>query len=86
MERYPNGDLQREGSSLVLEVERPVTLEAAPGEVGCVYYEAGLRGLVGVLGGAKGAVEHVRGTVRGEGGCAWRADWRKVAHDDGSGS
>jgi predicted hydrocarbon binding protein len=86
MERYLNGNLQREGSSLLLQVDRPVTLEAAPGEVGCVYYEAALRELLELLVGAKGAVEHVRCTVRGEGSCAWRADWRKVAHDDGNGS
>jgi hypothetical protein len=26
--------------------------------------------------GSIGAVEHVRCTGRGEGGCEWRADWR----------
>ena len=80
-ERYLNGELRRVGSSLVLEVDKPVTLDAASDDAGCAYYESALRELLKLLIGARGTVEHVRCTTRGEGSCAWRAEWLKVNPD-----
>ena len=74
--RFLNGTMTRVGSALVLEVPVSVTLDSAPNERGCAYYESVLRELVRLLVGGTGAVEHVRCTSRGEGTCEWRADWR----------
>lgn len=74
--RYLNGNMRRVGSFLLLEVPRSITLNTAPGGVGCTYYEASVRELLLLLIGSIGAVEHVRCTGRGEGTCEWRADWR----------
>jgi predicted hydrocarbon binding protein len=68
--------MTRVGSALVLEVPVSVTLDSAPNERGCAYYESVLRELVRLLVGGTGAVEHVRCTSRGEGTCEWRAEWR----------
>ena len=74
--RFLNGTMTRVGSALVLEVPVSVTLDSAPNERGCAYYESVLRELVRLLVGGTGAVEHVRCTSRGEGTCEWRAEWR----------
>ena len=74
--RYLNGNMRRVGSFLLLDVPRSITLNTAPGGVGCTYYEASLRELLLLVIGSIGAVEHVRCTGRGEGTCEWRADWR----------
>lgn len=74
--RYLNANVRRVGSSLLLEVPRSVTVQTAPGSIGCTYYEAALKELVRLLLGAVGAVEHTRCSARGEGACEWRADWR----------
>lgn len=74
--RYLSGNMRRVGSFLLMEVPRSITLDSAPGSVGCTYYEATLRELLALLIGSIGAVEHVRCTRRGEGSCEWRADWR----------
>jgi predicted hydrocarbon binding protein len=74
--RYLSGNMRRVGSFLLMEVPRSVTLDSAPGSVGCTYYEATLRELLALLVGSIGAVEHVRCARRGEGSCEWRADWR----------
>ena len=72
--RYLDGTVTRVGGSLLLQVDRPVTTDAAPRGAGCAYYEAGLRELLRLLVGASGAVEHVRCETRAEGRCEWRAD------------
>jgi hypothetical protein len=74
--RYLNGNVRRVGNSLLLDVPRSITVGAAPGVVGCTYYESSLRELLLLLIGSIGAVEHVRCNGRGEGTCEWRADWR----------
>jgi len=74
--RYLNGNMRRVGSFLLVEVPRSITLGTAPGEIGCMYYEASLRELLLLLIGSIGVVEHVRCVGRGEGACEWRADWR----------
>jgi predicted hydrocarbon binding protein len=74
--RYLNGNMRRVGSFLLIDVPRSITLGTAPGEIGCMYYEASLRELLALLIGSIGVVEHVRCVGRGEGACEWRADWR----------
>ena len=75
-QRFLNGEISRIGSSLVLSVEPSVTRDAGPRQTGCAYYEATLRELLRMLVDGAGAVEHVRCGSRGEGTCAWRAEWR----------
>jgi predicted hydrocarbon binding protein len=77
--RYLNGRISRVGSHVYLEVERSVTQGSAPRSVGCTYYEASLKELLRLLVNSVGAVEHVRCATRGEGACAWRAEWKPTA-------
>ena len=74
--RYSNGTVRRVGGYVLLEVPRSVTLNTAPGSIGCTYYEAMLRELLGLLVGGVGSVDHVHCAGRGEGTCEWRADWK----------
>jgi len=74
--RSLNGNVRRVGNFLVVDVPRSITLDTAPGGVGCTYYEATLRELLLLMIGSIGAVEHTRCAGRGEGTCEWRADWR----------
>jgi hypothetical protein len=76
MRRYINGRVTRRGSSLLLEVPSPVTLNSAPRDTGCAYYEAVFRELLRLLLGTGSVVEHIRCASRGEGDCQWRAEWR----------
>lgn len=76
--RYAGGDVRRVGSTILLEVARSVTLEAAPKLSGCTFYESMLHELMQLLGGSVGPVEHVRCSGRHEGICQWRAEWRPV--------
>jgi hypothetical protein len=76
MRRYINGRVTRRGSSLLLEVPSPVTLNSAPRDTGCAYYEAAFRELLRLLVGTASVVEHIRCASRGEGDCQWRAEWR----------
>lgn len=75
--RYFGGRVAREGSAIVLEVPQSLTVEAAPRGAGCAYYEAGFGELLRLLGAPVGAIEHVRCHTRAEGGCEWRAEWRR---------
>ena len=75
-ERYHNGTVARVGSSIMLTVPESVTLDSAPRQTGCVYYEASLRELLRLMVDGAGAVEHVRCAGRAEGTCEWRAEWR----------
>ena len=45
-DRYLDGQVTRVGSHLLLIVPRSVTIGTAPGETGCVYYEAGFKELL----------------------------------------
>ena len=74
--RYTNGSVRRVGGYVLLDVPRSVTLNTAPGSVGCSYYEAMLRELLALLIGGVGSVDHVRCAGRSEGSCEWRADWK----------
>jgi predicted hydrocarbon binding protein len=75
-DRYLDGEVTRVGSHLLLIVPRSVTIGTAPGETGCVYYEAAFKELLRLLVSNAGTVEHVRCVVRGEQVCEWRAEWR----------
>jgi hypothetical protein len=83
--RYLGGNVRRVGGYLLFDVSQPVTLGSAPGAIGCTYYEASLHGLLSLLIGGIGSVEHVRCEERGERNCQWRADWRSVERGDGVG-
>ena len=76
--RYFTGRIRRVGSSILLEVRDPITLDTAPRQGGCTYYEAALRELMQLLVGGVGAVEHVRCASRKESTCEWRAEWRPI--------
>lgn len=76
--RYFGGTIRRVGSSLLLEVTRPVTTGVSPASGGCVYYESALRELLRLTIGSVGAVEHVQCADRGQGACEWRADWHSI--------
>jgi hypothetical protein len=76
--RYFAGTVQRNGSSLLLEIASPVTSPAGELSVGCAYYETGLQELLRLLVGTEGTVEHVRCAARSEGQCQWRAEWGKA--------
>jgi hypothetical protein len=76
--RFLNGRISRVGSSLRLEVAESVTLDTAPKEGGCTYYEAVLRELIRLFVGDSAAIEHVQCVSRGEAACIWRADWRAM--------
>jgi hypothetical protein len=77
--RYLNGRIRRVGGALLLEVSDSVTVDSAPKERGCAYYESVLQELVRLLVGRSGvAVEHLRCVARGEDVCEWRAEWRRT--------
>jgi len=75
--RYMDGVLVRQGSALVLDVESPVSADAAPRAAGCGLYEAAFREALLLLADADGAIEHVMCRARGDRHCQWRAEWRR---------
>lgn len=75
--RFLDGTLVRQGSSLLLEVRSPVSVDASAGGVGCGLYEAAFREALQQLAEMDGAVEHVLCRARGDDRCQWRADWRR---------
>ena len=76
--RFLNAAISRVGGSLLLQVPASVTLNSAPKERGCAYYESVLRELVRLLVGGTGAVEHVRCVSRADPTCEWRVEWRPL--------
>jgi predicted hydrocarbon binding protein len=75
-ERYLAGDVKRVGGTIHLEVRESVTIDAAPKQAGCSFYETVLRELMQLLVDGVGSVEHVRCVSRGQPTCEWRAQWR----------
>jgi predicted hydrocarbon binding protein len=75
-ERYLAGDVKRVGGTIHLEVRESVTIDAAPKQAGCSFYETVLRELMQLLVDGVGSVEHVRCASRGQQTCEWRAQWR----------
>lgn len=75
--RYLDGRLERQGSSLLLEVRMPVTADAAPDGGGCGFQEAALRELLLGFTGVDHAIQAVACLSRGDRTCQWRTDWRR---------
>ncbi len=75
--RYMDGVLVRQGSTVVLDVQSPVSADAAARAVGCGLYEAAFRESLLLLADAEGAIEHVSCRTRGDAHCQWRAEWRR---------
>jgi predicted hydrocarbon binding protein len=75
--RYLGGRVERSGTALVLEVARPLTMEAAPDVAGCAFYGAGFAEMVRLLVGEAAPVEHERCAGRGDGRCRWRVEWAR---------
>jgi predicted hydrocarbon binding protein len=74
---FMNGMLVRRGSTLLLDVESPVSADAAPRAAGCGLYEAAFREALLLLADADGAIEHVMCRARGDRHCQWRVEWRR---------
>ena len=72
-----DGVVVRQGSTLILDVESPVSADAVARSVGCGLYEAALRELLLLLTGSDGPVDHVMCRGRGDPSCQWRTDWRR---------
>jgi hypothetical protein len=75
--RFMDGQLVRQGNSLLLDIPEPVSADAAPRAAGCGLYEAAFREALQLLAGADGAVEHVMCRSRGDAHCQWRTEWRR---------
>ncbi len=75
--RFMGATLVRQGSTLLLEVPAPVSVDAAAPGTGCGLYEAAFREALQVLANADGPVEHVLCRSRGDAKCQWRAEWRR---------
>lgn len=75
-ERFMNGTLSRLGSAILLEVPRSITVDSAPKQIGCTFYESATRELLTLLIGGAGAIDHVHCAGRGDTTCEWRAEWR----------
>ncbi len=75
--RFLGGALERQGSTLLLEVTNPVTADAAPEGAGCGFQEAALRELLFGLTGVDHAIQAVSCLSRGDRTCQWRTDWRR---------
>jgi hypothetical protein len=73
--RYLGGRVERAGTSLVLEVPRPLTVDGGSDGAGCAFYAAGFAELLRLLVGQTEVVEHERCSVRGDGRCRWRVEW-----------
>ncbi len=72
-----DGKLVRQGSALILDIEHPVSADAAPNAIGCHLYEEAFREALLIIADAGGAVEHVMCRSRGDAHCQWRTEWRR---------
>ncbi len=75
--RFLGGSLERQGSTLLLDVAAPVTADAAPHGAGCGFFEAALREMLLGLTGDDHAIQVVTCRSRGDASCQWRTDWRR---------
>ncbi len=75
--RFLGGTMERQGSTILLDVASPVTADAAPHGAGCGFFEAALRELLLGLTGDDHAIQVVSCRSRGDSSCQWRADWRR---------
>lgn len=75
--RYLDGRVRREGAAVLLEVAKPVTLDASPNATGCAFYEAAFRAILEGLGQDVGVIDRVACRTRGDQVCAWRTEWKR---------
>lgn len=75
--QFMDGALMRQGATLLLDVELPVSVDAAPRAVGCGLYEAAFSEALHLLANADGPVEHIMCRSRGDRHCQWRVEWRR---------
>ncbi len=75
--RFMGGQIVRQGSTLLLDIPDPVSVDSAPRAAGCGLYEAAFRESLQILVAADGAVEHVMCRSRGDSRCQWRTEWRR---------
>jgi hypothetical protein len=75
--RFLAGSIERQGSTLVLNVVAPISADSAANGGGCGYYEAALRELLLGLTGVDHAIQMVACRSRGDASCQWRTDWRR---------
>jgi hypothetical protein len=75
--RYLGGTVERQGSTLLLDIAAPVTADAAPHGAGCGFSEAAWRELLLGLTGDDHAIQVVSCRTRGDATCQWRTDWRR---------
>lgn len=76
VERYFGGTLERNGLFLSLKIPNSATVNGSPKSAGCVFYECALRELLSLLINGGGQIDHVHCSLRNEGACEWRAEWR----------
>jgi hypothetical protein len=75
--RYLDGAVRREGSAVLLEVSKPVTIDDGSGEQGCAFYEVAFRTVLEGLGQDVGGIDRVNCRTRGDRLCAWRTEWKR---------
>jgi hypothetical protein len=76
-QRYLDGAVRREGSAVLLEVSKPVTIDDDSGEQGCAFYEVAFRTVLEGLGQDVGGIDRVNCRTRGDRLCAWRTEWKR---------
>lgn len=76
--RYLGGTLERQGSTLLLEVRTPLTADAAANGAGCAFYSAALYALMLGLTGRDFPIQDVSCVARGDATCQWRTEWRRT--------
>jgi hypothetical protein len=75
--RFLAGSIDRQGSTLVLNVLAPFSADSAANSGGCGFYEAAFRELLLGLTGVDHAIQMVACCSRGDASCQWRTDWRR---------
>lgn len=75
--RFLAGRVERQGATLLVEVEAPVTADAAGSGVGCGFVEAACQELLLGLTGVEHVIQTVACRTRGDRTCQWRTDWRR---------
>jgi hypothetical protein len=75
--RFLAGRVERQGATLLFEIDAPVTADASGEGVGCGFVEAACRELLLGLTGVDHPIQTVACRSRGDRTCQWRTDWRR---------
>jgi len=75
--RFLAGRVERQGATLLIELDAPVTADAAAEGVGCGFVEAAVHQLLLELTGVEHVIQTVACRTRGDRTCQWRTDWRR---------